>query len=114
TALASSSTPGNTSPLGTPAVTFTATVLTDAPASGAPVNNAGTVTFRDNGVPIAAPVSVNANGSASVSKTYSTFADLGSHTIDATYNPPTVGVINYLTSAATSLIHNVQQKAAIT
>jgi hypothetical protein len=61
------------------AVTFTATISTNAPGSGTPT---GTVQFRDNGTDLGAPQNVDGSGKASI-----TTSDLtvGPHTISATY-----------------------------
>jgi hypothetical protein len=111
TSLTSSFSPGNVSALGQ-LVTYTAVVQAQFPSTVAPVNAVGTVTFRDNGVPIGSPVAVNASGVANVSVTYSAAAQLGTHNITATYNAPTVAPINYLSSATSAPITQTVKKAA--
>lgn len=104
--------PANTSALGQQVV-YSVVVQTQSPASVFPVNT-GTVTFLDNGVAIGGPVAVNASGVATVAVTYSTAAQLGTHTIRATYNAPTANPINFQTSPQVSLTHNVQKNDVVT
>jgi hypothetical protein len=92
-------------------VTYTATVKTQAPSPLAPVT-AGTVTFFDNSIQIGSPVPVNSSGIASTPPvTYTT--QLGTHTITAIYNPPTVAPINYAASAMVSLTQVVLKASGI-
>jgi autotransporter-associated beta strand protein len=106
----SSNAAGNTSIAGQP-VTFTATVTTQSPSTA--LVSAGAVTFTDNGVAIpGGPVNVNDNGVASVTVTYN---GLGTHVIQAIYNPPSVAPINYVTSSSPpdTLTHSVLNSSQV-
>ncbi len=106
---------------------FIATVLTAGAANAA-------VTIRDTAllsgvvVPISpgtavfaaalltpSPVTVNAaTGQASATAVYSTIAQLGTHTIWATYNPPTSGTINYLAATPVATTQTVLKDSKVT
>lgn len=91
------------------AVTFTATVVSNAPST-APVTSAtaagATVTFFDNSVQIGSPVAINASGVATL--TTSTLT-IGTHTITARYN----GSGNFNVSPDASLTQVVRKAANV-
>jgi hypothetical protein len=79
-------------------VTYSATVTAAAPGSGTPT---GTVTFDDNGSPIAGCSAVALSGGVATCSVIYTLA--GSHSIQASYS----GSANYLTSTSSTLDETV-------
>jgi hypothetical protein len=87
------------------AVTYTATVIANAPGAGTPT---GTVTFRNGGVNIAGCVNrAMLGGTATCGATY---VGVGSHTVTAIYN----GDASFLTSTSAPLTQTVNADATTT
>ena len=86
-------------------VTYTATVMANAPGSGTPT---GTVTFQDGGVNIAGCVNRGLLGG--VATCSSTSAVVGPNSITANYN----GDANFLTSTSAPLTQTVNQDSTTT